>query len=243
MRVLVVDDDPMFAQLVQTALRAEGYAADVAHDAAEGRMLAFVHEYDGIVLDFVLPDGSGVEIVREMRRRGKSTPILMLTARSEIGDRVLGLDAGADDYLTKPFAMEELRARLRAIIRRGGARRTEQLAMGRLVLNRLNRKVLSQGKELPLTPKEFSLLEHLLLHAEAAVSRTELLEKVWDMHFDPGSNVVDTHVARLRGKLRKAESGVDVQTVRGVGYMLSPVRDAEPNERPIGQPSPNDRSG
>src|SRR5215213_8035814 len=121
MRVLVVDDDPMFAQLVQAALRAEGYAADVANDAAEGRMLAFVHDYDGIVLDFVLPDGSGVEIVRELRRRGKSTPVLMLTARSEVGDRVLGLDAGADDYLTKPFAMEELRARLRAVIRRGGA--------------------------------------------------------------------------------------------------------------------------
>jgi two-component system, OmpR family, response regulator len=224
MRVLVVDDDPMFAQLVQAALRAEGYAADVAHDAAEGRMLAFVHDYDGIVLDFVLPDGSGVEIVRELRRRGKSTPVLMLTARAEVGDRVLGLDAGADDYLTKPFAMEELRARLRAVIRRGGAQRTEQIATGRLVLNRLNRKVFNRGKEMQLTPKEFSLLEHLMLHADAAVTRGDLLEKVWDMHFDPGSNVVDTHVARLRAKLRKAETGVDVQTVRGVGYMLSALQ-------------------
>jgi DNA-binding response OmpR family regulator len=236
MRVLVVDDDPMFAQLVQAALRAEGYAADVAHDAAEGRMLAFVHDYDGIVLDFVLPDGSGVEIVRELRRRGKSTPVLMLTARAEVGDRVLGLDAGADDYLTKPFAMEELRARLRAVIRRGGAQRTEQIAIGRLILNRLNRKVFNRGQEMQLTPKEFSLLEHLMLHADTAVTRGDLLEKVWDMHFDPGSNVVDTHVARLRAKLRKVDAGVDVQTVRGVGYMLSPLQasggDPEPSEQP-----------
>jgi DNA-binding response OmpR family regulator len=221
MKLLVVEDDRMFAALVRRGLAEEGHTVDVAGDHARGRTLAFVHDYDGIILDVVLPDGNGLELVRELRREGRSTPVLMLTGNRATEDVVRGLDAGADDYLTKPFQVSELKARVRALLRRGGARRAEGTAFGGVVLDRLTRQAASGGRKLPLTPKEYSLLEYLILNAERVVTRTELLEKVWDVHFDPGSNVVDAHVARLRGKLRRIGATPKLVTVRGTGFVLT----------------------
>lgn len=220
MKLLVVDDDRMFAELVRRGLKEEGYTVDTAPNIAEGRLAALVHEYDGIILDVVLPDGNGMQLARELRSQGRATPILMLTSNDSTSDVVRGLDHGADDYLTKPVELLELKARVRALLRRGGARRTETLAFGGIVIDRLAHRATLHGRPLDLTPKEFSLLEHLLLHPDKVVTRTELLEKVWDLQFDPGSNVVDVHVARLRGKLRRSD-GPELRTVRGVGFQLA----------------------
>lgn len=227
MRVLIVEDDKMFAQLVRRVLEEEGYTVEVAHDLSDGRTLANVNPFDAMVLDVDLPGGSGVNIVRELRARGEPTPILMLTGRREITDKVTTLDAGADDYLTKPVALDELRARMRALLRRGGAQRTEQLALGGVQLDRLTRKVSVDGRDLSLTTKEFALLELFLIRAGQVITRTELLEKVWEMDFDPGSNVVDTHVARLRKKLRERGARLQVRGVRGAGYLLEMGSDDE----------------
>jgi two-component system, OmpR family, response regulator len=222
MRLLIVEDDRLLADYVRLALREDGHAVDVTHDGAEGQTLAMVHDYDVIVLDHGLPNRTGLDILRYMREHGKPTPVLMLTANSAEEDVVAALDTGADDYLVKPFVVSELRARVRAIGRRRSATRTEHAQVGDLALNRLRRTVTRAGKALSLTPKEFALLEYFLLHPGEVVTRTELLEKVWDLQFDPGSNVVDVHVARLRGKLERSGSTVSVTTVRGSGFMLEP---------------------
>jgi DNA-binding response OmpR family regulator len=227
MKLLVVDDDQMVAELVRRGLREEGYAIDVAGTGAEGRLLAFVNSYDGLILDVVLPDRTGFEIVQDLRREGRMVPILLLTGRNSREDVIRGLDIGADDYLGKPLDVDLLKARVRALLRRGGARRTEQLAFGGVVLDRLTHRVEVAGRRLNLTPKEHSLLEYFLLHSEQIVTRTELLEKVWDMHFDPGSNVVDVHVARLRTKLKLAAAAPQLATVRCVGYRLTLEPDAD----------------
>ncbi|MDB4948569.1 MAG: two component transcriptional regulator, winged helix family [Gemmatimonadetes bacterium] len=221
MRLLVVDDDVLLCGFVREVLQEEGYAVDVAHDAASGRSMALTYDYDGIVMDFVLPDATGVDVVRELRRRGHPVPVLMLTARGGSDDQILGLDAGADDYLPKPFEVGVLKARVRALVRRAGASRGEALEVGDVAVDRLTRTVVAAGTRLRLTPKEFSLLEHFLLRPGRIVSRTELLEKVWDIQFDPGSNVVDVHVARLRAKLLRARSRARIETVRGAGFLLS----------------------
>ncbi|HEX7243694.1 MAG TPA: response regulator transcription factor [Longimicrobiaceae bacterium] len=227
MKILVVDDDAALAEFIRLGLQEEGYAADVAHSAEQGRRLACVYDYDGIVLDRVLPDGTGVEVARELRRRGHRVPILMLTARGASQEVVEGLDAGADDYLVKPFEMEVLKARVRALVRRGGAVRSERLSMADLVMDRLSRRAECQGRELRLTSKEFTLLEYFLLHPARVVTRTELLEKVWEIHFDPGSNVVDVHVARLRRKLEESGTRARLATVRGAGFMLTADEEAQ----------------
>ena len=228
MKVLVVEDDRKVAGFIEQGLREEGYAVDVAPDGDEATMLAHVYEYDLLVLDVMLPKKTGLQVAAELRREGRKTPILMLTARDATEDVVRGLDAGADDYLTKPFKFDELLARTRALVRRGGASRTELLNYGAIELDRLKHKAKVKGKKVDLTPKEFQLLEHFLLRPEEVIRRTELLEKVWDLHFDPESNVVDVHVGNLRRKLREA-AGVDLlQTVRGVGFRLqSPDRSDE----------------
>jgi DNA-binding response OmpR family regulator len=225
MKILVVEDDRKVAGFIEQGLREEGYAVDVAPDGDEATMLAHVYEYDLLVLDVMLPKKTGLQIAAELRREGRKTPILMLTARDATEDVVRGLDAGADDYLTKPFKFDELLARVRALVRRGGASRTELLTYGPVELDRLKHKATVKAKKLDLTPKEFQLLEHFLLRPEEVIRRTDLLEKVWDLHFDPESNVVDVHVGNLRRKLREA-SGVELlQTVRGVGFRLqSPDR-------------------
>ena len=220
MKILVVEDDRKVAGFIEQGLREEGYAVDVAPDGEEGATLAHVYDYDVIVLDVMMPKKSGLQVAAELRREGRGTPILMLTARDATEDVVRGLNAGADDYLGKPFKFEELLARVRALSRRGGASRTELLTYGPIELDRLKHKVRVKGAPLELSPKEFHLLEHFLLHTEEVVRRTELLEKVWDMHFDPESNVVDVHVGNLRRKLEQAAGEKLIQTVRGVGFKL-----------------------
>ena len=227
MKILVVEDDRKVAGFIEQGLREEGYAVDVAPDGDEATMLAHVYEYDMVVLDVMLPKKTGLQVASELRREGRKTPILMLTARDTTEDVVRGLDAGADDYLTKPFKFDELLARVRALVRRGGSGRTELLSYGPLELDRLKHKVRVDGKHIELTPKEFHLLQHFLLHPEEVVRRTELLEKVWDMHFDPESNVVDVHVGNLRRKLKEASAKELIQTVRGVGFRLQEPGKAE----------------
>jgi len=228
MKVLVVEDDRKVAGFIEQGLREEGFAVDVAGDGEEGTMLAHVNDYDVILLDLMMPKKNGLQLASELRREGRSIPILMLTARDSSDDIVRGLDAGADDYLTKPFRFDELLARLRALMRRGGAKRTDLLRYGPIELDRLKHKVKVKANKLDLTPKEFHLLEHFLLRPEEVVRRTELLEKVWDMHFDPESNVVDVHVGNLRRKLRQAAGANLIHTVRGVGFRLQvPGEDTE----------------
>ena len=220
MKLLVVEDDRMLAALVRRALTEQGYAVDLAADGEQAEALAFANEYDAIILDLMLPGKSGLQLLQQMRREGRVTPTLILTGRREKNDVVRGLDIGADDYLTKPFDLDELKARVRALLRRGSTRATEKLVLGGLVLDRRRRQALVDDRPLRMTPKEFALLEHLMMRVDEVVTRTELLEKVWDFHFDPGSNVVDVHVARLRAKLRLDNAGVSLDTVRGIGFVL-----------------------
>jgi len=220
MRILIVEDDKKVASFLQRGLREEGYAVDVSHDGSDGLLKARVHDFDLLLLDVMLPGKTGLEVVRELRASESSVPVLMLTARDDQRDVVLGLDAGADDYLTKPFGLDELLARVRALLRRGGAARPDRLLYHDVELDRLAHRATRKGARLDLTPKEFQLLEFFLLNPERVVRRTELLEKVWDLSFDPMSNVVDVHVGHLRRKLRAAGDGPLVHTVRGVGYVL-----------------------
>jgi len=220
MRVLVVEDDRKVARFLERALREEGYVVDVALEGLDGSMKARVHPYDLYLLDVMLPGKSGFEIIRELRSAGIPTPILLLTARDSKEDIVAGLDAGADDYLTKPFSLDEVLARVRALIRRGGASPAERLRYEDVELDRPRYEARRNGTPLDLTPREFSLLEFMLKRPETVVRRTELLEKVWDLSFDPLSNVVDVHVGNLRKKLRAGGGPPLIHTVRGVGYIL-----------------------
>jgi DNA-binding response OmpR family regulator len=220
MKILVVEDDRKVAGFIEQGLKEEGYVVDVAPDGDEATMLAHVYDYDVILLDVVLPKKSGFQVATELRREGRHTPILMLTSRDATEDVVRGLDAGADDYLAKPFRFDELLARIRALHRRGGAERLEVLTFGPISLDRLRHAVTVRDRPFELTPKEFQLLEFFLLHPEEVVRRTTLLEKVWDMHFDPESNVVDVHVGNLRRKLAAVAGEQLIQTVRGVGFSL-----------------------
>jgi len=221
MKLLVVEDDRMLSELIRRALIEDGFAVDVASDGEQAETLAFVNDYDGIILDLVLPGKSGLQLLQQMRREARTTPTLILTGRRAKHDIVRGLDVGADDYLTKPFDLDELKARVRALVRRARDLRTEQVALGGVVMDRRRRQATVDGVQLRMTPKEFALLEHLMMKADEVVSRSELLEKVWDFHFDPGSNVVDVHVGRLRAKLKEASARVCLETVRGIGFMLT----------------------
>jgi len=220
MKILVVEDDRKVAGFVEQGLKEEGYVVDLARDGEEATMLAHVNDYDVMLLDVMLPKKNGFQIATELRREGRNTPILMLTSRDAAEDIVRGLDAGADDYLSKPFRFDELLARIRALHRRGGAERLDVLRYGPITLDRLRHVAAVNDQVLDLTPKEFQLLEYFLLHAEEVVRRTTLLEKVWDMHFDPESNVGDVHVGNLRRKLTHAAGEPLLATVRGVGFIL-----------------------
>jgi DNA-binding response OmpR family regulator len=220
MKILVVEDDRKVAGFIEQGLKEEGYVVDVAPDGEEATMLAHVYDYDVILLDIVLPKKNGFQVAAELRREGRDTPILMLTSRDSTEDVVRGLDAGADDYLAKPFKFDELLARIRALHRRGGTSQLEVLRYGPVSLDRLRHSCTVDSEPLELTPKEFQLMEYFLLHPEEVVKRTTLLEKVWDMHFDPESNVVDVHVGNLRRKLTKVAGQTLIQTIRGVGFLL-----------------------
>lgn len=221
MKILIVEDDMQVGRLLQRILDEDGYAVDLVHTGEEARTLAFVHEYDGIVLDLELPDHHGFTILQELRRQGRTTPILILTGLAEEAVVVRGLNAGADDFVRKPVSSAEFRARVGALVRRGGgAGRTEVLEFADVTLNRLTHQARCATRPLDLTPKEFALLEHFLQRPGEIVHRTDLLEKLWDQNFDPASNVVDVHLARLRAKLRDAETRIGLRTVRGVGIQL-----------------------
>jgi two-component system, OmpR family, response regulator len=230
MKLLVVEDDRMLLELVRRALTEDGFAVDVASDGEQAEPLAFMNDYDAVILDLVLPGKSGLQLLQQMRREGRTTPTLILTGRRAKQDVVRALDIGADDYLTKPFDLDELKARIRALVRRGGSQRSEpQLALGGVLLDRRRRQANVDGQPLRVTPKEYALLEYLMMRVDEVVPRSELLEKVWDFHFDPGSNVVDVHVARLRAKLRLANASLRLDTVRGIGFTLA-VRAAQGQE-------------
>jgi two-component system copper resistance phosphate regulon response regulator CusR len=221
MRILVVEDDRKVARFIQQGLEEEGHAVDVAPDGDAGARLAHVEPYDVLILDVQLPAKNGLALASELRREGVATPILMLTARDTTEDIVRGLDAGADDYLTKPFAFDELVARVRALGRRGATGSpAATLRFADVEADGVHHRATRGGRPLDLTPREFRLLEHFLGRPDAVVTRTELLEKVWDMSFDPGSNVVDVHVSNLRGKLEEGGRARLIQTVRGVGFAL-----------------------
>jgi two-component system, OmpR family, response regulator len=221
MRLLVVDDDAAILKLIARVLRDESYAIDVASTGEEARVLALVNEYDGIILDLQLGDRHGFEILQELRRNGRRTPVLLYSGQSDTDSIVRGLDAGADDYVVKPVSNEELRARVRTLVRRGsGSRVSEQVTAGNLTLNRLTRRVTCGSVDVGLTSMELKLLEHLMMHTGETVTRSELHDKVWDMHFDPSSNVIDAHVARLRKKLDKAGASAVIATRRGLGFVL-----------------------
>ena len=221
MRVLVIEDDAMVARVVARALEQAEYAVDVMDSVTTGAERALREPYDAILLDLQLPDGDGLDVVRALRGAGNTTPVLIMTGRGDDEHIVRGLDAGADDYLLKPVGAEVLKARVRAAIRRGGSGPPDVLALGDLTVDRLARVVPGGGQTLSLTPKEFSMLEYLMLRSEQVVSRAELLQRVWNMSFDPGSNVVDAHVARLRQKLRQAITTPEIRTVRGIGFLLT----------------------
>jgi Response regulators consisting of a CheY-like receiver domain and a winged-helix DNA-binding domain len=220
LKALVIEDDASVAVAISRTLERAGVLVDVAATGNEGQTLAFVGNYDVIILDLGLPDKNGIMVIQALRRDGATTPILVLTGSGDSETTVRALDAGADEYLTKPFKPEEFNARIRALVRRGGAHRSESLALSNLVLNRLTRQLLVDGVEMRLTAKEFLLLEHLVLHANEVVSRTSLLEKVWDTNFDPGTNVVDVGVSRVRKKLRAAGADVHIESRRGMGFIL-----------------------
>lgn len=221
MKLLLIEDDKLTAEFVKRGLSEDGHTVDHSINGSEGAMLARINAYDALILDLNLPDMTGYEVLKQLRAEGRDTPILMLTASSKTESVVEGLNLGADDYLTKPFVLEELKARIRALLRRGGAGRTEEIRVGTLVLNRLTHEVLVEQRPMKLTPKEYRLLEYFLLRPDQVVTRTELLEKVWDMHFDPESNVIDVHVTRLRTKLRGIGGAPQIGTVRGFGYKLT----------------------
>ena len=220
--MLVVDDSVKMAALVKRGLEEGGYSVDVAGDAADGLWLATEHQYDAIVLDVVLsnePDAEdGFDVCAGLRQQGCWSPVLMLTARDAVHDRVHGLDVGADDYLTKPFSFEELLARIRALVRRGGEQRPVELVAGDLRLNPATADVRRGDRPITLTAKERSLLEYFMRHPDEVLSRTRLIEHLWDFAFDANSNVVDVHVRNLRDKIDRPFGRSSIQTLRGEGY-------------------------
>ena len=220
MRFLIVEDELKMARALRRGLEREGHAVEVASDGEDGLHLARASEFDVIVLDVMLPVRDGFSVCRELRAAGVWTPVLMLTARDAVEDRIRGLDAGADDYLVKPFAFGELLARLRALIRRGPSDRPPVLEVGDVLLDPAAHTVARAGVAVELTTREFALLEFLMRHAGEAVSRTRILEQVWDVNYDGFSNVVDVYVGYLRRKLEEPFDRSLIRTVRGVGYAL-----------------------
>ena len=224
MRVLVVEDNPRIAGFLQQALEEEGYAVTVASDGNHAFERAAGEEFDAAVVDVMLPGRDGITLVRDLRDSTISFPVLLLTARDQTEDKIAGLDAGADDYLTKPFDVLELTARLRALLRRTGSSSAALLVAGEIALDPATREVRRRGEPVSLTPKEYALLEFLLRHPDRPLSRASIMEHVWGIRFDPGTNVVDVFINALRKKLDPERK--TIQTVRGFGYMIR--SEAEP---------------
>jgi two-component system OmpR family response regulator len=220
-RLLLVEDDVKIASFIVKGLKSAGYAVDHALDGEAGLDLALAEPYDVMVVDIMLPKRDGLSLIGSLREQKVNTPALILSAKGSVDDRVKGLETGADDYLTKPFAFSELLARVQALIRRaGGISDPTRLTVADLSVNLLTREVVRDGKILVLQPLEFSLLEYLMRHAGRIVSKTMIMEHVWDYHFDPQTNVVEARISRLRDKIDKGFETKLIQTVRGVGYVL-----------------------
>jgi heavy metal response regulator len=220
MRILVVEDEKKVARFIQQGLEEERYTVDIAFDGEQGLQMAQSQSYDLIIMDIMLPRKNGIEVTRELRTGEGNTPILMLTAKSAIEDKVVGLDSGADDYLTKPFAFAELLARVRSLMRRGSMEKSTILSVADLELDTITHKARRGNRTIELTAKEYALLEFLLRNRDRVLSRTIISEHIWDYNFDTGTNLIDVYVNHLRSKI---DSGFDrklIHTVRGVGYVL-----------------------
>jgi two-component system copper resistance phosphate regulon response regulator CusR len=220
MRILLVEDEPKVSALVKRGLTAERYAVDISADGREGLEYAEAYPYDLILLDLMLPSLSGIEVLQRIRRTNQYVPILVLTARDSVDDKVKLFEIGADDYLTKPFAFAELLVRVKALLRRGPVNRSSTLRIGDLELDRLTQQVKHHGKRIDLTAKEYSLLEYLMQNPDRVLSRNMIIEHVWDQSFDGITNIVDVYVRHLRSKIDEGAESRMIRTVRGTGYMI-----------------------
>ncbi len=220
MKVLIVEDEKKIAAFVRKGLEAQGFVVDVSLHGDEGFTLASTRPYDAAILDIMLPGRDGLSILRNLRERKNALPVILLTARSELNERLEGLNLGADDYLTKPFHIEELIARLHAVTRRSSGARQSILAVADLSMNLLTREVRRASQRIELTPREFSLLEHLMRSPGRVLTRVEICERVWDYNFDPGTNLVDVYVQRIRKKVDGDLPKKLIETIRGVGYRI-----------------------
>ncbi|MGE5681083.1 MAG: response regulator [Bacillota bacterium] len=220
MKVLLIEDEKKVASFIKRGLEEEYYSVDVAFDGRSGHALALNEEYDIIILDIMLPQKDGISVLKDIRREKISTPVLLLTAKHTVEDKVEGLDSGADDYLTKPFAFEELLARIRALLRRSETDKSIHLKASDLILNTQTHNVTRNGIEITLTPKEYAILEYLLKNKNRVISRTKLSEHVYDYHFDSDTNVIDVYINKLRNKIDKDFDSQLLQTVRGIGYII-----------------------
>ena len=219
MRILIIEDEKKIADFIKRGLKEEGYAADIAADGEEGHFLATTNEYDAIILDLMLPKLDGISVCKKLRQEDKvATPLLMLTAKDRVQDKVLGLDCGADDYLTKPFAFEELLARIRALLRKSSSAVTTKLQVADLTLDLLTHKVTRATGEIILTTKEYMLLEYLMRNTGTVITRTMISEHVWDIHFDTDTNVIDVYINYLRKKIDEGRKKKLIHTIRGRGY-------------------------
>lgn len=221
MRLLIIEDEQRLSHVIQKGFTEGGFAVDVAFDGEEGLFLAASETYDVIILDVMLPKKDGLAVCRELRTKGVRTPILMLTAKTTLEDKIIGLDTGADDYLTKPFAFMELRSRVHALIRRNSHDVTTQLTVADLAVDPIKHTVIRGGIKVSITPKEFAVLELLLRHKDEVVTRTMITEHVWDYNFEGMSNVVDVFIASLRRKIDKKANTKLIHTLHGVGYKIS----------------------
>jgi len=220
MRILTVEDEKKVASFIKKGLEEEYFSVDTAFDGKEGLMLIKSEEYDLIIMDIMLPFIDGITLVKEVRKRNITTPILMLTIKDSTQDKVEGLDAGADDYLTKPFAFEELLARIRALLRRNESNKSTKLMLSDLSLDLQSHRVFRNDKEIILTPKEYSILEYLMKNANKVISRTKLIEHVYDYHFDTETNIIDVYINKVRSKVDNEFDKQLIYTIRGVGYII-----------------------
>ncbi len=221
MRILVIEDEKKIADFIKRGLKEEGYAVDVAYDGEEGQFLAKTNTYDLILLDLMLPKVDGLTVCKNLKKEGVVTPVIMLTAKDTVEDKVTGLDTGADDYMTKPFVFEELLARVRAILRKKGAKEATKLEAEDLTLDLITHRVTRAGKEITLTAKEYALLEYLMRNAGTVVTRTMISEHVWDINFDTFTNVIDVYINYLRNKIDSGHKKKLIHTLRGRGYILT----------------------
>jgi two-component system, OmpR family, copper resistance phosphate regulon response regulator CusR len=223
MHILVVEDEVKMAEIMARGLKAEGYAVTTAHSVRAGMELARTDRCDLIILDLLLPDSPGTELLRELRQQRRSVPVLIVTARGELEVKAENFDAGADDYLTKPFAFEELVMRVKALLRRSPTAVNSTLKIADLEVDRLSRKVSRAGKRIELSPKEYSLLEYLVLNPNRVLSRTMIMDRVWDQSFEGLTNIVDVYVRQVRRKIDEGFEPKLIRTVRGIGYAIDPL--------------------